>query len=446
MPTPRDLSAVEVYWYDDTATGECRVPASWRALWLDGGTWRPIETTYEIAADRLNTADRPRPGRPQRGSPAAQRFGGDPAPGDQLSCRFLQSRAGLMTGGGWETTAGRRAGEAVVEQDDSAIELALLNALESGPRTENELVRAVGTNPWRLAELLDRMVEDTYVAVLPLEGEPRFELAPGGVGRLSLRRAMAKPGSRGIGKFIDAALAARADKRRAMRRQASVPRSGDGASDDALRMQILRMLAAGPRTREDLLRRTGVAEEQLGAVVEELARRGLIEGAYELTAAGRAHARWSTQLLQGGAVDGAARLHRAERSHVRKRRQEEAEKAERDQAEAERLAEALRRAADPPPPPRKDRWAAMREHQHLDAMMRQTELLQPAGRPPVLAGTFRWWVEVVVQGLLGCVALVAVVLLLVLEDHPDKVLHAVIVMVVGAALLVRATRAHQGVP
>jgi hypothetical protein len=334
----------------------------------------------------------------------------------------------------------------VVEQDDSAIELALLNALESGPQTENELVRAVGTNPWRLAELLDRMVEDTYVAVLPLEGEPRFELAPGGVGRLSLRRAMAKPGSTGIGKYIDATLAARTEKRRAMRRQASLPRSEDEAPDDALRTQILRMLAAGPRTREDLSRRTGVAEDQLGVVLEELARRGLIEGAYELTAAGRAHARWSTQLLQGGAVDGAARFHGAERSRVRKRRQEEAEKAEREQAEAERLAEALRRAADPPPPPRKNRWAAMREQQRQDAMMRQAELFEPAGRPPVLAGTFRWWVEVVVQGLLGCGALVAAVLLLFLENHPDKVLHAAIVMVVGGALLFRATRAHNGMP
>ena len=59
LRTPRDLSAVEVYWYDDTATGQCRVPTSWRALWLDGDTWRPIEATYEIAPDRLNTATFP---------------------------------------------------------------------------------------------------------------------------------------------------------------------------------------------------------------------------------------------------------------------------------------------------------------------------------------------------------------------------------------------------
>ncbi|GAA1557849.1 beta-L-arabinofuranosidase domain-containing protein [Kribbella lupini] len=59
LRTPRDLSQVAVYWYDDTATGHCRVPASWRALWLDGDTWRPIETTYETAPDRLNTATFP---------------------------------------------------------------------------------------------------------------------------------------------------------------------------------------------------------------------------------------------------------------------------------------------------------------------------------------------------------------------------------------------------
>ncbi|MEV6284090.1 hypothetical protein [Kribbella sp. NPDC051770] len=330
-----------------------------------------------------------------------------------------------------------------MEQDDGAIELALLRALESGPRTENELARAVGTNPWRVAELLDQMVEDEYIAVLPLDGDsggagrassggPRFELAPGGIGRLSLRRALAKPGAR----FIDAALAARVEKKRAMRRRVAGPRAKVEAPEDALRTQVLRMLAAGPRTREDLARRTGVAEDQLGAVLEELVERGLVEGAYELTDAGRVQARWSTQLLHGGAVEGIAHFHGTE--WKRRQRKEE--------AEAQRHDETQRRAAPPPAPPRASRWAAMRAQQREQAMMRLPNPTDPPGRSPVLAGTFRWWIEVVLQGLLGGAALVASVLMLILEHHPDKVLHAATVMLVGGTLLFRATRAHHGAP
>jgi hypothetical protein len=50
----QELSQVSAYWFDD---GQCRVPASWRALWLDGETWRPVENTtpYDVSPDRLNT-------------------------------------------------------------------------------------------------------------------------------------------------------------------------------------------------------------------------------------------------------------------------------------------------------------------------------------------------------------------------------------------------------
>ena len=53
----RELSRVSVYWFDDSGSGECRVPHSWRVLWLDGETWRPVEnsTPYEVVTDRLNT-------------------------------------------------------------------------------------------------------------------------------------------------------------------------------------------------------------------------------------------------------------------------------------------------------------------------------------------------------------------------------------------------------
>ena len=39
---PTEVSAVEVYWFDDTGRGECRVPAGWRLLYRDGDQWRPV--------------------------------------------------------------------------------------------------------------------------------------------------------------------------------------------------------------------------------------------------------------------------------------------------------------------------------------------------------------------------------------------------------------------
>ncbi|WP_427887872.1 beta-L-arabinofuranosidase domain-containing protein [Kribbella sp. GL6] len=52
----RELSSVSAYWYDDTGSGLCRVPQSWRALWLDGDTWRPVGNTtpYGVAVDQPN--------------------------------------------------------------------------------------------------------------------------------------------------------------------------------------------------------------------------------------------------------------------------------------------------------------------------------------------------------------------------------------------------------
>jgi DUF1680 family protein len=53
---PEEVSTVEVYWFDDTGMGECRLPKSWRILYLEGEKWRPVYTpgTYEIAKDRFN--------------------------------------------------------------------------------------------------------------------------------------------------------------------------------------------------------------------------------------------------------------------------------------------------------------------------------------------------------------------------------------------------------
>ena len=53
---PKTVSQVEVYWFDDTGRGQCRVPKSWRVEWLEGETWRPVkaEGDYPIELDRFN--------------------------------------------------------------------------------------------------------------------------------------------------------------------------------------------------------------------------------------------------------------------------------------------------------------------------------------------------------------------------------------------------------
>jgi hypothetical protein len=53
---PRKVSAVEVYWFDDTGTGQCRVPKAWRLEWLDGQEWKPVQAAgpYGVARDRFN--------------------------------------------------------------------------------------------------------------------------------------------------------------------------------------------------------------------------------------------------------------------------------------------------------------------------------------------------------------------------------------------------------
>lgn len=42
FPKERELSSVSVYWFDDTGSGECRVPSSWSLLVRDGEEWEPV--------------------------------------------------------------------------------------------------------------------------------------------------------------------------------------------------------------------------------------------------------------------------------------------------------------------------------------------------------------------------------------------------------------------
>ncbi len=53
---PKTLSKAEIYWFDDTGRGQCRVPASWRLLWKDGDQWKPVEAAspYSVEKDKFN--------------------------------------------------------------------------------------------------------------------------------------------------------------------------------------------------------------------------------------------------------------------------------------------------------------------------------------------------------------------------------------------------------
>jgi uncharacterized protein len=54
--TPATVRAVEVYWFDDTGRGECRVPQSWKLLYRENGDWKPVSDAigYGCAADKFN--------------------------------------------------------------------------------------------------------------------------------------------------------------------------------------------------------------------------------------------------------------------------------------------------------------------------------------------------------------------------------------------------------
>jgi hypothetical protein len=53
---PASVSKSAVYWFDDTGTGECRVPKEWRILYRTGDEWKPVSgaSGFCIAKDKLN--------------------------------------------------------------------------------------------------------------------------------------------------------------------------------------------------------------------------------------------------------------------------------------------------------------------------------------------------------------------------------------------------------
>ena len=53
---PATVSEVEVYWFDDTGQGECRVPAAWAVFYKSGDTWKPVANSnpYGVEIDKYN--------------------------------------------------------------------------------------------------------------------------------------------------------------------------------------------------------------------------------------------------------------------------------------------------------------------------------------------------------------------------------------------------------
>jgi hypothetical protein len=58
LPKPMSVTRVEVYWFDDTGRGDCRVPQSWRLLYRDGTTWKLVANPhgFGVQKDRFNEA------------------------------------------------------------------------------------------------------------------------------------------------------------------------------------------------------------------------------------------------------------------------------------------------------------------------------------------------------------------------------------------------------
>ncbi len=54
---PRTISKAEVYWFDDSGVGHCRVPRSWRILWKHEDAWLPVggASGYGVERDKINS-------------------------------------------------------------------------------------------------------------------------------------------------------------------------------------------------------------------------------------------------------------------------------------------------------------------------------------------------------------------------------------------------------
>jgi DUF1680 family protein len=53
---PEEVSQIDIYWFDDTGTGECRIPSSWKLFYRDGEKWKEVYTVdkYGVEKDKYN--------------------------------------------------------------------------------------------------------------------------------------------------------------------------------------------------------------------------------------------------------------------------------------------------------------------------------------------------------------------------------------------------------
>ena len=56
FPKAERVASAEVYWFDDTGAGACRVPQSWALTYYDGVTWLPVANAsgFGVEKDRFN--------------------------------------------------------------------------------------------------------------------------------------------------------------------------------------------------------------------------------------------------------------------------------------------------------------------------------------------------------------------------------------------------------
>ena len=60
---PEEVKGVEVYWFDDSGKGHCRIPASWKVQWraAKNASWQGIDIAGPVAKDKFCAIDFPQP-------------------------------------------------------------------------------------------------------------------------------------------------------------------------------------------------------------------------------------------------------------------------------------------------------------------------------------------------------------------------------------------------
>ncbi len=60
---PEEVKGVEVYWFDDSGKGHCRIPESWKVQWraAKGAPWQDVAGNGPVAKDRFCVVDFPSP-------------------------------------------------------------------------------------------------------------------------------------------------------------------------------------------------------------------------------------------------------------------------------------------------------------------------------------------------------------------------------------------------